>query len=86
MDVAVARAARMVMVMNMSVLMPMIMSEVDIELHPFDGGLVRPADMKMIVLEAELSQFPLQPVGIHANINQRADEHIAADAAEDVEI
>jgi hypothetical protein len=90
----VARAVRMrvgmVMfvrvIVTMQVLVPMIMGEVDIELHAFDGGLVRPADVKMIVREAEFFQFLLQLVCIHANINQRADEHIAADAAEDVEI
>ena len=48
--------------------------------------LLAAGGVKMVTLEPELFQFAAEPVGVHAQINECADEHIAADAAEDIEV
>jgi hypothetical protein len=60
--------------------------EMDIKLHAGDAGFLLARDVKMIAAERQLLQLSLQLAVIRAEINQRADEHVAADAAEDVEI
>ena len=40
----------------------------------------------MITLETEFAQFALQLVRIDSEVDQRSDEHIAADAAENIEV
>jgi hypothetical protein len=40
----------------------------------------------VIAVEVELFQFVLELVRINAEIEHRADKHISADAAEDVEV
>jgi len=42
--------------------------------------------MQVIAIETKLTQFAFQLVRVDAEINQRADEHIAADTAEDIQI
>ena len=42
--------------------------------------------MQVIIIQLELAEFAPQFVRIHAEVNQRADEHVAADAAENVEV
>jgi hypothetical protein len=42
--------------------------------------------MQMILTESELLQFILQRMIIDAQIQQRADKHVAADSGKNVEI
>ena len=42
--------------------------------------------LELPTAELEFPEFTLQRASIHTDINHRADEHVAADAAEDVEI
>ncbi len=72
--------------MRMFVSVPVLMGKMDIELYPFDAGLAPARYMQVIAFESQFSQLPLQCVSIHAQINQRADEHVATDAAEDVQV
>ena len=63
-----------------------VMAEMDIELNALDGSFVVAGNMEMIVFQSEFFQFILQPVRIDTQIDQCADEHVAADAAEYVQI
>ena len=42
--------------------------------------------MQVVTFKAQLFQFVLQFVRIDAEIQQRADEHVAADSTKDVQI
>ena len=42
--------------------------------------------MQVISLELQLGQFLFQFPGIHAQINQRPEEHVPTDAAKNVQI
>ena len=60
--------------------------QMDIKLHAGDAGFLLARDVEMIAVEFQLLQLALQLARIRAEVNQRADEHVAADAAENVEI
>ena len=60
--------------------------QMDIELHTGDAGILPVRDVKMIAAEFQFFQLALQLLRIHPQINQCAHEHVAADAAEKVEI
>src|SRR6266567_6740538 len=60
--------------------------KVDIKLDPLDAGLVPARDMQVIAFQPQLLQLLFQPIGFYTQVEQRADKHIAADAAEDVQI
>ena len=76
----------MVMAVIVRVFVVMLVREVDIELHAGDGGLLAARNVEMIAVELEFLQFAFQPVGVHAEVEQRGDEHVAGDAAEEVEV
>ena len=60
--------------------------QMDVKFHACDAGLLLARDVQVITVELQFLQLALQPAGIRAEVNQRADEHVAADAAENVEI
>src|SRR6266568_6799893 len=60
--------------------------KVNIELDALDAGLVPARDMQVIALQPQLFQLLFQPIGCDTQVEQRPDKHIAADAAEDVQI
>src|SRR6266704_2723519 len=60
--------------------------KVDIELDPLDAGLVPARDMQVIAFQPQLLQLLFQPIGSDTQVEQRPDKHIAADAAEDIQI
>ena len=72
--------------MSMHVLVAMLMREMHVEFDSFDGRFVSARYVQMVTAEFQLFQFVLQFMRIHAQIEQRAYEHVAADAAEDIEI
>ena len=80
MSVAVRRAVRM------GLLVDRVGRETHIKLDSGDVRLLSARDAQAPAVELELFQFALQSVSIDAKVNHRADEHVAADAAEDVEI
>ena len=71
---------------RMVMMVVMLMRDVDIKLHTGNGGLLLARNVKVIAVELELLQFTLELVRIHAEINQCGDEHVAGNAADEVEI
>jgi hypothetical protein len=97
MRMAVFMIVRMGMPMFMFMLVPMIflimgvgvivfMSEVNIELDAGDARFLSALCVQVVALQMKLFQFMFEPVEIHTQIEQRANEHVAADAADEVEI
>ena len=60
--------------------------QMDIKLHAGDAGFLLARDVEVVAVEFQLLQLALQLAAIRAEVNQRADEHVAADAAENIEI
>lgn len=77
----------MIMVIMMVVLMAVIMiGQMNVE---FDSGNPRffaARNVEVITIDVEFLQFVLELVRIDAEIQQRADEHIAADSAENIQV
>jgi prepilin-type processing-associated H-X9-DG protein len=60
--------------------------QMDVEFRPRDLPALLPGDMQMEFVQPQLVQFPLQCGKVQPKIEQRANKHIAADSAEDVEV
>jgi len=73
-------------IMIMSVLVVMIMREVNIEFHSGDGRFLLARNVEVVAAEFELFQLTFKPARIHAQVQQRPNEHVAGDAADEVEI
>ena len=71
---------------TMPVLMVVVVREMHIELDARDALAFILAEVQMEAVELELLQLAGEFVGVHAEVKQRADEHVTADAAEDVKI
>ena len=71
--------------MCVAVVMIVIM-RVHVELHSFDAGLLFASGVQVVFEKMQLRQFVFELFERHAQVQQRADEHVAADAAEDIEI
>jgi hypothetical protein len=84
--VLVAMHVVMVVVVRVFMSVVMIMREVDIKLDAGNGGFFAALHMQVVAIELELGQFAFELVLVHAQVNERADEHVASDAAEEVEI
>ena len=76
----------MSMIREVSVMMFLVVGQMGIKLHAGDAGFLFARDVKMIAAEFQLLQLALKLARIRAEVNQRADEHVAADAAENVEV
>ena len=73
-------------VTSVRVLVTVLMREVDIEFDSFDGRFLSAGNVQMVPIKLQLLQFVLQVVRINAQIEQRANEHVAADPAENIQI
>src|SRR5262249_3956661 len=51
-----------------------------------DRGTLLPRDVEVIAVEFELFQFAFQFARVHAEVEQRGDEHVAGNAADEVEV
>jgi hypothetical protein len=60
--------------------------EVDIELDAGDTLSFLLTDVQMKTGELELFLFARELVRVHAKVQERANKHVTADAAEDVEV
>ena len=58
----------------------------NIKFDSYDAGFLASRDMQMVALNLQFRQFLLQPARVDPQVNKRADKHIAADSAENVEI
>ena len=74
------------MLMSATLMRGMVRHEVDIKFDAVDGGLLLARDVKMIVVQLEFFEFALQLPGIHAQVKQRGNEHVAGNAANKVEV
>ena len=79
------------MVVNMQaaggfVVMFVVVRQMHVELHAGDGRFFAARNVQVIAVELELLQFALKFFGVHAEVEQRGDEHVAGDAAENVEV
>ena len=72
--------------MVVPVMMLVIVRKMNIKLHSFYTRFGLAPDMQMVAIEAQLIQFVLQFVRIHAEINQSANQHVAANSAKDVQV
>jgi hypothetical protein len=79
---------RMVMIVSaMSVVVIVTMRTVHIEFHAFDVGFGGAADVQMpVLIERQFTQLGFQFPRVHAEVDHGAEKHVAADAAEDVEV
>ena len=66
--------------------MAMVMAEMDIKFDSADLRLLGAGGVQMPAFEAQFFQLGLQPFGFNAEVDESADKHVAADAAEDIEI
>lgn len=68
------------------VIMVVMLVQVNIELKAVNVGFLSWLDMQMIAIELQLFQFTIKLRRLHADIEQRANKHVATDAAENIEI
>src|SRR4051812_13486049 len=64
----------------------MILFQMDVEFHPFDGGLGCPASMDVVITELQFFQFFLELLQINPEVEHGADEHVATYSTEDIQI
>ena len=58
---------------------------VDTEFHAFDVLPLLPFEVHVKVADLQLGKLPLESGRLHAEIDERADRHVAADAGDAVE-
>jgi len=77
----------LILVVTMAVfMMVIIVLDMHIELHTFDAGFLAACAMKMISVELESLQSLFELGEFNAQVEQRAEEHVAADSTEDIEV
>ena len=76
----------MMMLVRVVVRVFVIVRQMHVEFHAFDAGFLFARDVQVVAAKLQFFQLAFQLVRVRAQINHRADEHVAADAAEDVEI
>jgi hypothetical protein len=74
--------------MSMIMVMAMLMSvrKVYVKLHPGDALPLLSANVQVVTVQLEFTQFAFEFACVHAQVYQRAIEHVTADAAKDIEI
>jgi hypothetical protein len=63
-----------------------VLVTMDVELDAFDAALVFAAGVGVPVIQIKLFQLPLNGVEGHPEVDHCADEHVATDPAEDIQI
>ena len=62
------------------------MAQVDIKLYAADARLLASRDMDVPAVKIEFFQFVFERLSVKAQVDHRAEKHVATDAAEDVEV
>src|SRR2546427_448761 len=70
----------------MLVCVGVILIEMHIELGASDAGALLSRNVEVITRQTEFRQLPLELVEVESEVEHRADEHVAADAAENVQV
>lgn len=76
----------MVMMITVVVNVPVVVRSMDIKLNPGNSAPHFARGVQMVFVESQPGEFVFQFFGSDAEVNHGADEHVAADAAEDIEI
>jgi hypothetical protein len=63
-----------------------MLAQMNLKPDALDATLFRPVNMEVITFEVELCQLALEAPGIHTDIQQACDEHITADATNEIQI
>jgi hypothetical protein len=63
-----------------------VVFEMNIELGARDAVLLLSRHMQMIAVQAKFPQFLLELARIQTKVEQRADEHVATDAAKQIQV
>src|SRR5206468_4288287 len=80
MSVGVLRAV------GVSVFVSLLRGQVNPKLDAFDAGFFGATDVQVIAFERQLLELMFQVVWSRPEVEQGAEEHVATDAAEDVQI
>jgi len=64
----------------------MFIRQMHIELGPGNRPTFLPRNVQMVFVQPQLLQLVFERMRVHAEIKHRADEHVAADAAENIEV
>ena len=75
-----------VMRMLVCVSVSMVIGQMDVEFHTGDAGFFLAGDVEVIAIDVQFLQFKLELVRVDAEVQQRAEKHVAADAAENIEV
>jgi hypothetical protein len=84
MGMAVSMLMRVGVRMGVPVLL-VVMRKVHIKFNTGDAALGLARDMEVIAIQFQLGQFLLQALEIQSQVEQRADKHVAADTAIQIE-
>jgi len=76
----------MFMLMRVRVVMIVFMRQMHIEFHPFDSHFLFPRHVQVVTVEIQFLEFMFELMHVHAQVNQRANEHVSADSTENVEV
>jgi hypothetical protein len=79
-------AVLMSMFMFVAIAMVVLVGQVNVEFRPGNGSTFPATNVEVIAVEPELAQFALESAHIQAQVDHRAQEHVAADAAEDIQV
>jgi hypothetical protein len=74
------------MAVLMRVLVALGWQEVDVELDALNVRLGFAADVQLVTTQTQLRQFSLEHRCIDAEVDHCAEKHVAADAAENIEV
>lgn len=80
------RIAVFMIAVVMVVITASIVLHMDIELGSCDVRTLLTRRVQVVSADPELLELVFQLVEVHAHIQQRTDEHVTADAAENIEI
>ena len=59
---------------------------VDVEFHALDVLPLFAVIVHVEIADVQLAQLPFERAGFHAEVNERADHHVATDAGDAVEV
>ena len=71
---------------GVGMLVKMFVGKVYIELDAFNRGLMRAPDVEVESIQAKFLQLMFELMKINAEVEQRANQHVAADSAENIQI
>jgi hypothetical protein len=68
------------------VVVVVVVVEVDVEFGALDAGFGDAMDMEVVAVDGQLAELGFEGIGRDPEIDERGEEHIAAEAAGEVEV